>query len=242
MSHLRSREKKPIKYQEAQILSLKTLSKTVKLFTLQSEEPFSWIPGQFIITKNFIEGEERIADYTIITTNNMMNSFEIIVENYLGSRVGKFLHSLSIGDKLIFKGPRGRFYLEENSTDIDFVFRNIGIAAAIPLLQELYNKNYSKKIRIFNVLTSNFAEILRDRIEQFSEKLRISYQIIDKHQIEEVKLDNGKFLKNDIDKIFGSFYDTTIYISGSSEFNKAFRQKIINFGASKDKIFREMFG
>lgn len=242
MSHLRSREKKPIKYQEAQILSLKTLSKTVKLFTLQSEEPFSWIPGQFIITKNFIEGEERIADYTIITTNNMMNSFEIIVENYLGSRVGKFLHSLSIGDKLIFKGPRGRFYLEENSTDIDFVFRNIGIAAAIPLLQELYNKNYSKKISIFNVLTSNFTEILRDRIEQFSEKLRISYQIIDKHQIEEVKLDNGKFLKNDIDKIFGSFYDTTIYISGSSEFNKAFRQKIINFGASKDKIFREMFG
>ena len=159
MSHLRSREKKLIKYQEAQILSLKTLSPSVKLITLQPEETFYWIPGQFIITKNFIEGMDRIADYTIVTTPSKMKSFEIMVENYPGSKVGKYLHSLSIGDKLTFKGPRGRFYLEENNADVVFVFRNIGIAAAIPLLNDLYERNFSNRVRIFNVLTSNFTEI-----------------------------------------------------------------------------------
>lgn len=242
MSHKRPREKKPIQYQKAEILNVTPLSSSVKLIKLKPEEPFSWIPGQFIITKNLIEGEERIADYTIVSTAKRTNSFEIIVENYPGSKVGKYLHSLKIGGKFIFKGPRGRFYLEEKNTEIIFVYRNIGITAAIPLLQELYEQNFPDKIRIYNVLTSDFTEIYREENEHFSEKLSISYQIVDKNHIAASKLDNGKFLNKDIKNIFGDFGTATVYISGASEFNKAFRQKIINFGVSKEKIFREMFG
>ncbi|MHA2504200.1 MAG: ferredoxin--NADP reductase, partial [Candidatus Kariarchaeaceae archaeon] len=156
MSIRRELEKRPISYQQGTIVTSVQLSPRVKRLTIRPEEPFDWIPGQFIITKTHVDGEDVIADYTIISSVQNIETWDILVDNYPGSRVGQRMHDAKIGDEFTFKAPRGRFYLEAD-TDPDgivFVFRDIGIAAAIPLLRELYELQSSAKIDIFNVMTS----------------------------------------------------------------------------------------
>jgi len=231
-----------ISYQKGTILDKRILSQKVTLFKIKPEVVFEWVPGQFIITKNMISGEERVADYSILSSPTVINEFEIAVENYEGSRVGKYLHSLKPGDNFIFKAPRGGFLLEKNPNSSIFVFRNIGIAAIIPLLNQLYEKNSKEKFIVFNFNSSDFTEIFKTRFDKFRERLDLTYNLIDINVLDSQVINNGKLNKNQMRTLFSEYTDFKLYIAGASEFVKNFRQKAISFGFDKNNIVREFFG
>ncbi|MFV2016457.1 MAG: FAD-dependent oxidoreductase, partial [Candidatus Heimdallarchaeota archaeon] len=208
-------DRTPTQYQKAKIINIKSLSSNVKLFSLKPSVLFKWIPGQFVITKTLINSEERMADYTIISSNSNHSQFDILVENYIGSHVGKYFHLLKIGEEITLKGPHGRFYYEETERDVVFVARDIGISAAIPILRNLTEMNFKHKIFFFNVITENFREILKDYVINFAKGVSLTYVSITSEDVEEDKLTTGKFLKPDLQKYFSNLKEADFYLSGS---------------------------
>ena len=237
---------KPISYQKGTIISPKRYSRRVKGIELKPEYDIDWEPGQFIITKTQIDNQDIIADYTINYSNPLeqtqnQSSFEIIVDNHPLSKIGKLFHSLNEGDNIIFKGARGRFTFKDQGNNIVFIFRNIGIAAAYPILSKLNQINYNRKISIFNFVTNDFPEILQKEISQLK-NIDTEYVLIDENSIENSILSTGKISKKHMMEYFNDHLNSTFYLSGASIFNKSLRQKLINIGVDKQGIFREMFG
>lgn len=237
---------KPISYQKGTIISTKEYSSRVKGITIKPEYDIDWEPGQFIITKTQIDNQDIIADYTINYSNPLeqtqnQSSFEIIVDNHPLSKIGKLFHSLNEGDNIIFKGARGRFTFKDQGNNIVFIFRNIGIAAAYPILSKLNQINYNRKISIFNFVTNDFPEILQKEISQLK-NIDTEYVLIDENSIENSILSTGKISKKHMMEYFNDHLNSTFYLSGASIFNKSLRQKLINIGVDKQGIFREMFG
>ena len=237
---------KPISYQKGTIISTKQYSRRVKGIELKPEYDIDWEPGQFIITKTQIDNQDIIADYTINYSNPLeqtqnQSSFEIIVDNHPLSKIGKLFHSLNEGDNIIFKGARGRFTFKDQGNNIVFIFRNIGIAAAYPILSKLNQINYNRKISIFNFVTNDFPEILQKEISQLK-NIDTEYVLIDENSIENSILSTGKISKKHMMEYFNDHLNSTFYLSGASIFNKSLRQRLINIGVDKQGIFREMFG
>lgn len=237
---------KPISYQKGTIISTKRYSRRVKGIELKPEYDIDWEPGQFIITKTQIDNQDIIADYTINYSNPLeqtqnQSSFEIIVDNHPLSKIGKLFHSLNEGDNIIFKGARGRFTFKDQGNNIVFIFRNIGIAAAYPILSKLNQINYNRKISIFNFVTNDFPEILQKEISQLK-NIDTEYVLIDENSIENSILSTGKISKKHMMEYFNDHLNSTFYLSGASIFNKSLRQKLINIGVDRQNIFREMFG
>ena len=237
---------KPISYQKGTIISTKRNSRRVKGIELKPEYDIDWKPGQFIITKTQIDNQDIIADYTINYSNPLeqtqnQSSFEIIVDNHPLSKIGKLFHSLNEGDNIIFKGARGRFTFKDQGNNIVFIFRNIGIAAAYPILSKLNQINYNRKISIFNFVTNDFPEILQKEISQLK-NIDTEYVLIDENSIENSILSTGKISKKHMMEYFNDHLNSTFYLSGASIFNKSLRQKLINIGVDRQNIFREMFG
>lgn len=241
MSSKRAREQKPIAYQQGKIVASREISNRVKHLIVEPEDPFTWIPGQFIITKTTFDGEEVIADYTIVNLPTT-STFEILVDNHANSRVGNLLHSLDIGETFTFKAPRGRFYLEDVQKDIVFIFRDIGIAAAVPLLEDLVDRKFAGSVTVFVVNTIGFEDISQDLLSKYKDSLEISSTILSPEHYAEEKLAVGKLSKKEMLQLFDPFIDCVFYLSGASEFNKAIRQKLIAIGVDKAFIYREMFG
>ena len=150
-------------------------------------------------------------------------------------------HSLNEGDNIIFKGARGRFTFKDQGNNIVFIFRNIGIAAAYPILSKLNQINYNHKISIFNFVTNDFPEILQKELSQLK-NIDIEYNLIDENSVENSILSTGKISKKLMMELFEPHLKSTFYLSGASIFNKSLRQKLINMGVDKQYIFREMFG
>lgn len=237
---------KPISYQKGTIISTKEYSSRVKGITIKPEYDIDWEPGQFIITKTQIDNQDIIADYTINFPNPLeltddVSPFEIIVDNHPLSKIGKLFHSLNKGDNIVFKGARGRFTFNDQGKDIVFIFRNIGIAAAYPILSKLNKINFSHKISIFNFLTDDFPEILHKEISQFK-NIDVQYKLVNTKFTDNDNISIGKLSKQQMMTLFQPHINSTFYLSGASIFNKSLRQKLINIGVDKQSIFREMFG
>ena len=122
-----------------------------------------------------------------------------------------------------------------------FIFRNIGIAAAYPILSKLNKFNFSHKISIFNFLTDDFPEILHKEISQFK-NIDVQYKLVNTRFTDNDNISIGKLSKQQMMTLFQPYINSTFYLSGASIFNKSLRQKLINIGVDKQSIFREMFG
>ncbi len=230
-------------YQKGEITKSISLTDSVKLIEIHPSTPFIWDSGQFIVTKNRIEGEERVADYTITSSVEHPEIFQIMVENYPGSHVGEFLHSLKNGETFKFNGPKGRYLLQKTQTKKVFISLNIGSVANIAHLQFMADHKdlYTQENLIIDVLTPEFTSLYPPFVEKFSNLLQIQYvpiQITDQNP----GWAQGKPKKKELDQIFAEHLTNEFYIAGKSEFVKSLRSKLIGIGVDKTQITREFFG
>ena len=226
-------------YQFGTITGKRHLGDSLVVLTIQPEQLFNWQAGQFIVTKNLIESIEQTADYTIISSPSNMETFDILVENYEGSVVGKWLHSLAEGSKMQFKGAKGRFVLPENLSDtLVFIFREIGIAPFLAFLHVLKETKYDGKVYMFAFNGKKFENLFPKYFSSNFGELDIQYKEFGLNE----ENNEGKLPSKEIKALFNDLNEVPVFIAGMSEFVKNLRTRLIRTGFKKDSIYREVFG
>jgi hypothetical protein len=84
----------------------------LRTFRFVADAPFSHLPGQFITLLPGIGGAPQRRNYTISSSPSRPFQIAITVKRAEGGQVSRWLHDgLRVGDRLMARGPNGRFHL-----------------------------------------------------------------------------------------------------------------------------------
>lgn len=123
------------KWIDAQISSIQLLTKNTRKFTIQFNENFDFIPGQFIQIKlNNIVRSYSIASYSL-----EKNKLELIIVKVEDGKLTPILfNDTVVGDKIQVRGPKGKFILpDDTQRDIFFICTGTGLAPFKSILDHL---------------------------------------------------------------------------------------------------------
>jgi len=101
---------------EAEVAEIKDLTHDIKLIVLKifGGRTISFKPGQYIQFK--IPGTDEFRAYSIASPDYIKDRVELIVRLVPGGLCSTYIHRiLTLGDKVIFTGPFGDFYLRQES-------------------------------------------------------------------------------------------------------------------------------
>ena len=135
------------------LLTYKTiLSKKIQLnsntylyhFDLLEPKEIIFEPGQYVILKVPSDKGPVSRLYSIASSNNNKNSFELIVGLIPGGLASNYLFSLTEKTEVIFQGPAGLFKLRENDRKKIFMVTGTGIAPIRSILISKIKDQISK--------------------------------------------------------------------------------------------------
>ncbi|PON24626.1 cytochrome-b5 reductase [Trichoderma gamsii] len=101
----------PKSYKDLPLIRKDVLSPNVFLFVFQLPKPSDVIGipiGQHVAIKAAIDGADVSRSYTPVSNNTDLGKLELVIKCYPdGQLTGKYLANLKVGDKVLFRGPKG---------------------------------------------------------------------------------------------------------------------------------------
>ncbi|MDH7475965.1 MAG: FAD-dependent oxidoreductase [Microgenomates group bacterium] len=165
------------------------LSDSVYLFNFDLVDPpeFSFSPGQYLLLEVPQSGDEPIKrPYSIASSNQQKNRFDLIVQIIPQGRATSYLSSLKSGDKVIFYGPAGVFTLRPNLKNKIFLATGCGIAPVRSMIFSLY------KISDFSLLSDFNSAPKETKSDNLDDRqngiIKNDFQKLDKQDSIDVKL------------------------------------------------------
>lgn len=133
----------PTKWYTGKVVDIRDASPTVRLFYLQTEEEFTFIPGQFI-TVDLPISEKRLGrwrSYSIANAPKPGGLIELCIVGLEGGSGTDYLfNEIQVGSELRFKGPDGMFVIPKNlDQEIVFLCTGTGVAPFRSMLHHIYN-------------------------------------------------------------------------------------------------------
>src|SRR3989339_685085 len=131
------------------ILSKKSqLNSNTYLYHFDLIEPREIIfkPGQYVILKVPSDKGPVSRLYSIASSNNEKNSFELIIGLIPGGLASNYLYSLKEKTEVMFQGPAGLFELRKNDRTKIFMVTGTGIAPARSIFKSIQYKVSSMKL------------------------------------------------------------------------------------------------
>ncbi len=208
-----------------------------------SEAPFIFIPGQYVIV--YLNGQSGPEGKAYTISNIPGDKFlDITVK-----KIGKFstaLHELKIGSIIIMEGPMGFFYPDEKGGDVVFLAAGIGITPFLSIIRAHVNNNASKdrKISLFYSNKTKEDVAFFDELNKFSENNKniklfhyLTRQKIKDRRITDFKRINIESIKNKLTHL----KDKDYFICGPIKFVSDFRRAVLDKGVNELKIHTEAF-
>lgn len=100
---------------------------------LATPEGFAALPGQFVLIRTDVDGEEETGYYTI-SSPNVDGTFEITVGYHPDGTLGPWLAEREVGDEVVVEGPFGKTKYEGDS-DAVVVAEGPGLGPAIGIAE-----------------------------------------------------------------------------------------------------------
>lgn len=160
-----------------QLSSKFKLTDDIYLFRFILVEPleFSFNPGQYLILSvSQPDGQVVKRLYSIASSNEDKNNFELLVQIVPNGTASTYLENLNIGDKVSFQGPAGVFGIKENNKDKIFLVTGTGMAPARSIIK---SKISNEKIYLFWGLPYFNEVSLLDELKQFCQNPNFKFKI-----------------------------------------------------------------
>jgi len=144
-----------IKEFEAEVVLLKDLTYDIKLLRLHLLRPeeIHFTPGQYIQLQNkpYPKVREIVSRaYSIASPNDETKNIDLMIRLVPEGICTTWVHHhLQEGERVIFTGPMGNFYLREGTGEIIMVAGGSGMAPMVSLLSELARIKSQRKITYF---------------------------------------------------------------------------------------------
>ncbi|MCW4049482.1 MAG: FAD-dependent oxidoreductase [Candidatus Bathyarchaeota archaeon] len=213
--------------------------KTLKL-DLQGQE-FSFHSGQWIDCYADIDGERKVAGYSMTSSATQKGYFELAIKTG-DNPVTEYIHSSAKeGDTLYVDGGQGEiFYTRKMGDNVVLIAAGIGIAPMMSIFRYAATVDSINMTLVYGVSSENELLYINE-IKEISEKSPIiryyatvskgkqnsGYRIgkIDRQMLKEIDLD----------------LDSLFYLCGPPPMIHSVETELIEMGVSKDKILYELW-
>ncbi len=128
--------------------------------------PVSFVPGQFISISIPLSDETRTRAYTIASSPEDGEPFEICFNRVRGGRGVDYLFGCDTGDELSFTGPFGLFTLDRPpESELVFVAIGTGIAPIRPMLRRLLASRFAHPFHLLYGASDEAHLLYRSELE-----------------------------------------------------------------------------
>jgi ferredoxin-NADP reductase len=128
--------------------------------------PVSFVPGQFISISIPLSDETRTRAYTIASSPEDGEPFEICFNRVHGGRGVDYLFERDEGDELSFTGPFGLFTIDRPpESELVFVAIGTGIAPIRPMLRRLIASGFAHPLHLLYGASDEAHLLYRSEIE-----------------------------------------------------------------------------
>eukprot|EP00052_Salpingoeca_macrocollata_P033639 m.9055 g.9055 ORF g.9055 m.9055 type:complete len:300 (-) comp5377_c0_seq1:71-970(-) len=226
-----------------EILPVNHDTKRFRFSTGDDHTPLNMTVASCLVTKATIDGKDIIRPYTPASQEDVKGHFDLVIKVYKDGNMSRHVHSMKVGETLLFKGPFPKIEIKENMTKhIGMVAGGTGLTPMLQVIQHLLaNKNDQTKMTLIFANRSEDDIILRKELDAMAvanpDRLKIFY-MVDKAQSKDWKYGQGYINKETITSQFpppGT--DNMVFVCGPPPFMKA-----ISGDKAEDKTQGELSG
>ncbi|KAJ5995205.1 cytochrome b5 reductase [Penicillium waksmanii] len=166
----------PKEYQELPLTAKEKLSPNVYrfAFTLPRPKEIIGLPiGQHVAIKATIDGQSVSRSYTPTSNNMDAGVLELVIKCYPdGLLTGKYLANLEVGDKVLFRGPKGAMkYQKGLCSRIGMIAGGTGITPMYQLIRAICEDDAdTTEVSLVYANRSEEDILLRDELEKFARR------------------------------------------------------------------------
>ena len=127
----------------AKITRIQQETSLIRSFRLELEDSrFSFLPGQWVDFYKNIEGELRVAGYSIISLPSQKGFIDLAVKKIGTNPVTKYLHDgVKLGDTVYVDGGYGDFFFTKDmGTSVVLISGGIGVTPLLGILRYIQDE------------------------------------------------------------------------------------------------------
>lgn len=220
-------------------------------------EAFNYFPGQHLVIKFIIDGEEARRSYSLNNCPYQEEALQVTVKRVKGGLVSNYVNDhLEVGADLEVMIPQGRFYadIKEEAYKTYFLFAaGSGITPILSILKSVLIVAPNSAVNLFygnsNQDTILFKEELEALAQQYPKRLQIVH-ILSKPKVwtiwEQWKGKKGRIDAESVEWFITNYppvaQSTEYYICGPGAMNIGIRKTLLDLGVPKALIHIEQFG
>jgi len=235
-----------IKKFESEIIEIRKMTPSVKVYKLSVPENFEFKAGQHINLDLIINGERIKRPYSIASNPEKAkeeNFIELCIKRVENGPVSEFMHNLKENKKLDVIGPFGRFVVDESSKDKDIIFiaAGTGISPFTSMIPHLLKNGFRKNIILIHGVRTEKDVLFKEELDSF-EKEHENFKF---HGIlsrpENQGFENKGHVQDFLEKHIPKEFNGHFYICGLFEMIKGASEKLREMGFSDEQIFFEKY-
>ncbi len=215
------------------------------------DRPFQFKPGQFVMVRPVINGKTIPRAYSIASSPTRASGddgfFDLTVRQTENPTVSKWLNDRKIGDEILFRGPYGNFYWDENDPNSEQVFLAGGGSGVTPLksiLEYIHDKDYSNKVKLlYSVRTQedliSYKEL--NELRESTKNAKVYYTLTREPENTSWSGRRGRinleWVENELEEY--DFNRTKCYLCGTPQFVETLVELLEKAGIAHDRILHE---
>lgn len=223
----------------------------------QLYEEFNYYPGQHLVFKFLIDGQEVRRTYSLNSCPYTNEALQVTVKRVKDGLVSNhIIDKVRVGDKVEVMAPQGRFYCDVDEKDYKTYFLFAAGSGITPIISILKSVLVTSPYSVVNLLYGNtdrhtiiFKKELDDVQEQYADRLQIVHTLSKLNvwaSWEQWKGRKGR-IDSDAVKWFIANHppraqSTEYYICGPGAMNISTRKTLMALGIPKHLIHIEQFG
>ena len=218
------------------VITKRKLSDKFLLVSFRSESKFEYLTGQWVLLKI---GSGRTRAYSIASILRG-NDFEILVDVTPGGPGSRFFIDLNRGDRVVMRGPCGKFVINRGDKKRLWVATGSGIAPMRAMLQQLAVERDTKEGILLWGLRHAVDEVLAEEWRRLEKQMnRFDYRLCLTRSPVGWQGKKGRVTVRI--KEMGDLSGWSVYICGRREMVEEVEQLVLAKGVKADKIYFEKF-
>lgn len=225
-----------VKEFNSKILKIEEPAKDVRILKLEKPSDLDFRPGQYFSLSVINENGQKIRRPYSIASSPSEKDFEICVKKVDGGLASEYIWGLKEGDEVELFGAMGKFFITDFDKDFVFVSSGVGIAPFRSIIKDLLENGFKENI----FLLAGFRNESESVYLEFFENLKEKYSNFDFEFVySREKSDFQGYVQDFLEDFVPTEFDGEFYVCGLSKMVEDSKEKLIELGFEKDRIFFE---
>ena len=215
------------------------------------DRPFQFKAGQFVMVRPEINGKVIPRAYSISSSPTRAlgddGFFDLTVRQTETPTVSKWLNDRKVGDEILFRGPYGNFFWDEDDPNAEQVFLAGGGSGVTPLksiMEYIHDKGYPNQVRLLYSVRTQSDVISHKELDDLHEQTKNARVVYTLTREPENTGWTGRRGRINLDLVKEELQDydltkTKCYLCGTPQFCNTLVDLLQQAGIPKERILHE---